>query len=235
MNQIDFSNYKFRCSGLKHLMVLPKTKQARENGELSESTKTYLRDIYIKEVFGREKPNISTGATKKGTMVESDSLDLVQKVTGQTYFKNNKRLENDFIKGTPDVICKDDLVIDIKSNWDIWTFASVDYKKARTNYYYQVLGYMWLTGKSQGELDYCLVNTPEELISKELYKLSFSIPGLLEGGIEIENELRKNYIYDDIDGKIRLKKFIFDRSEEDIETLMRQIIIAREYLQTLVL
>lgn len=232
MTKIDFSNYKFRCSGLKHLMTSPTRSEIAKGETLSKGTKTYLKEIYIKEVFGREKPEIGTGATKKGTMVESDSLDLVQNVIGQTYFKNNKHLENDFIKGTPDVICEDK-IIDIKSNWDIWTFAAVDYKKARSDYYYQVFGYMWLAEKSKGELSYCLVNTPEQLIERELYKLSFTIPGLLEGGIETENELRKNYIYDDIDQKLRLKTFSFDFMQDEIDQLKSRIILARDYLNNL--
>ena len=56
MNKVDFSNYKFRASGLVNLMTNSRTK----SDPLGESTKTYLRDIFIKEVYGREKLDIKT-------------------------------------------------------------------------------------------------------------------------------------------------------------------------------
>lgn len=223
----DFSTYQFRCSGLKNLMVKSRTKDA-----LSETTKTYLRDIFIQETYGRHKPDIDTKYTKKGTMVEPDSMDLVKEVTGITYFKNNTRLENEFIKGTPDINPKSsDTISDIKSSWDIWTFAAVDEKKARDNYYWQVLGYMWLTGKTKGELLYCLVNTPDSIIEGEIYRLSFRFQNP-----EDANAFRVNYVFDDIEPKqLRLKKFTFDYSQDDVDALQKQVVAAREYLKGLAL
>lgn len=231
--QLDFSMYKFRCSGLVHLMTKSKTKDP-----LSDGTKTYLRDIYIKEMYGRSKPEIDNKYTKKGKIVESDTLDLIKEVTGRTHFKNSTELDNDFIKGTPDVITKDDLVIDAKSCFDIWTFAAKDHKKIAKDYYYQILGYMWLTGKNNGQICCGLVNTPEEIIVKELYKISWSIPELASNGQEAEvkeQEIRRNYIYDDIPAVERLKCFDFARNQEDIDALKDKVRLAREYLNTLTL
>lgn len=222
MNEFDFLTYQFRCSGLAHLMIKPRSKIE----VLSESTKTYLRDIYIQEVFGRHHPQIVNGAMQKGTMVESDSMDVLKAATGLTYFKNNKHLNNDFIKGTPDIIAQDNLVIDIKSNWDLWTFAATDEKKATDSYYYQVLGYMWLTGKTKGKLAFCLTNTPEEIMYKETQKLAWSMDQA-----EAEDIIRKNHTFDDVPAELRVKQFDFDYSEQDVEMLKNQIILAREYLQ----
>lgn len=222
MNQDEFLTYQFRCSGLAHLMVKSRSKTEL----LSETTKTYLRDIYIQEVFGRHKPQIVNGAMQKGTMVESDSMDVLKAATGLTYFKNSKHLNNDFIKGTPDIIAQDNLVIDIKSNWDLWTFAATDEKKATDTYYYQVLGYMWLTGKTKGKLAFCLTNTPEEIMYKETQKLAYSMDQA-----EAEDIIRKNHTFDDVPMKLRVKQFDFDYSEQDVEMLKNQIILAREYLR----
>lgn len=219
---MDFSNYKFRCSGLVHLMT-----NGRKKDELfGDTTKTYLRDIYIKETFNRERPDIKGPACAKGTMVESDSLSLVQEVTGKAYFKNQDRFENDFIQGTPDVIL-DDKIIDIKSSWTIWTFASVDEALAKKNYFYQVLGYMWLTGKKTGDLVYCLVNTPDELTEHELFKLSYSITD------EEIDKLRINYAFDDIPAEKRMKQFSFEYDQVLVDELQTRIIAAREYLNKL--
>lgn len=219
---MNFSNYKFRCSGLSNLMVNSRSK----SDPLSETTKTYLREIWIQETFNRQKPELTNAAVIKGTMVESDSLDLYQQVTGQTFFKNQKRLENDFIQGTPDVIAKD-FILDIKSSWNIWTFASVDQKQATKNYFYQLLGYMWLTEKHQASLVYALVNTPDSITNEEIYKLTFKMSE------EEAEKHRVNYEFDDIDPKLKIKQFDFSFDGEVVEKLKERIIASREFLNGL--
>lgn len=228
---LDFSTYKFRCSSLPQLMIAPKTKSE----VLSETTKTYLRELWIKEVYRREKLDKANKYTIKGVMCEPDSMDLVSKVTGQTYFKNTKQLQNDYITGTPDVIVKKGRkrtpvsVIDIKTSWDIWTYAAVDEKKAYKDYYYQLFGYMWLTGAKSGTLMYCLVNTPDPIFQDEVYRHSFKFGDDTEGLIKI------NYNFDDIDPTQRLKSFVFDFNSMYVDELTSKIIAAREYMKGLTL
>ncbi len=227
MNTIDFTNYKFRSSSLPNLMVKSRSK----SDPLSETTKAYLRELWIKEMFKREKYDTKNKFTDKGIACESDSLDLVQIVTKQTYFKNRKELSNDFITGTPDVILEDS-IIDIKTSWDIWTYGSTTEDSARKTYYYQLLGYMWLTNTKKASLMYCLVNTPEDIMNDELYRLSFRYPEINESD-EKANKYKRNYIFDDIDHTLRLKKYDFEFVEEDINELQNKIVLAREYMNGL--
>lgn len=230
---IDFSTYKFRCSSLPQLMVSSRSKDEI----LSETTKTYLRELWIKEVYGREKLDKANKYTIKGVMCEPDSMDLVKKVTGVTYFKNKKQLENEYITGTPDVIVsvkkgKKKIpfnVIDIKTSWDIWTYAAVDEKKAYKDYYYQLFGYMWLTGARMGQLMYCLVNTPDPIFSDEVYRHSYKF------GDDTEGFIYSNYHFDDIDPKQRLKPFVFDFNSMYLDELITKITAAREYMKGLTL
>lgn len=224
--KVDFSNYKFRASSLPSLMI-----QSRSKDPLSETTKSCLREIWIKEVFGREKFDTKNKYVDKGTACESDSLDLIKTVTGKTYFKNQEKLENDWICGTPDVITRDS-VIDVKTSWDIWTYASVTVESAKKDYYYQMMGYMWLTHKALCDLVYCLVDTPEEIVNSEMYKLSFRYP---EIGINDEGDAKykKNYLFSDIDPKLRMKSFSFQINMDEIEELKVKIQQCREYLNTL--
>ena len=112
VKKVNFSKYKFRCSALPYLMTTSRSK----TDPLAETAKAYLREIWIAEVFDRVKFDIKNKYMDKGITSESDSLDLVQKVTGQTYFKNKERLENEWITGIPDV--KKPL-IDIKNSSDL--------------------------------------------------------------------------------------------------------------------
>lgn len=215
-----FNKYLFHCSQLPQLM----TKSRDKSSVLSETAKTLLREIWIKEMFGREKYDSYNKYTKKGLLVESDSMEMVHEATGDLYFKNEQMIANDYICGTPDAYNKY-RVIDIKSSWDIWTFAAVDEDKARKDYYHQLMGYMWLTERVEGRLIYVLSNTPEELIQDELYRLSFNL------GEDKANECRKNYIYDDLDPKLRVKQFHFETyTNEDVDSFKAILTEARKYL-----
>ncbi len=225
---IDFSNYKFHASSVKYLMTNPKTKKAQEAGELSDTTKTYLRDIFIEQVYGRKKP-ISTGPMKKGTIVETNSMELYQNVTGLVHFKNNKQYENDFIIGTPDIVdIENDCIKDIKSSWDIWTFAGVDEKSATSDYYWQIFSYMWMVGVKKGSLNYALVTTPEILMHGEYSKLAWSI-----GDEEAEKITRLNHTYDDIPEEKRLKQYFYEFNEEQVSLLQARVLTSRNYLNSL--
>lgn len=225
MNKIDFSTYRFRASSLPNLLTNGRSKDE----VLSMTTKTYLRELWIKETFGREKFVITKYMTK-GITVESDSLDLLQKATNVTYFKNKKKLENEFITGTPDVI-ETDFILDIKSSWDLWSFAGVDQDTAYKNYFGQLLGYMWLTGKKKSQLSYCLVNTPEVQIQNELYKLTMS--GIIDDTNEDQEKAKMSYLFDDIPADMRIKTYHFDFDEEVQSKLIERIGAAREYLSIL--
>lgn len=222
MNTIDWSKYNFHCSGLSNLM----TNSRKKGEELSETAKSYLREVYIKEVWGREKTDmLANKFTQKGIMCETDSITLVEKVLGKTYFKNQKTLNNEYVVGTPDVINPD--LVDIKTSWDLFTYTAVDEDKATKDYFYQLLGYMWLTGKKTALLTYCLVDTPDEMMTDELYRLSFKMP---EDKLE---PYKNNYKFADIPEAMRVKQFAFNFDEALIETLKFKIEAGRQYLQTI--
>ena len=224
---IDWDTYKFRCSSLPMLM----TKSRSKSDILSETAKACLREIWIKEMFGREKIDTRNKFVDKGISCESDSLDLVKEVLGVNYFKNNKEYSNDWIKGTPDIVTVMEIK-DIKTSWDIWTFATVDEDKAYKDYYYQLLGYMWLTKSPNSELIYCLVDTPEEIINDELYRLSFKYKDISDNP-ETEMKVKRNYLFSDIEPKLRLKNYKFSYTEAETEAVKGILMEARKYLASL--
>ncbi len=220
MKTIDWKTYKFHPSGLSNLL----TNSRKKDELLSETAKSYLRELWIKEVWGREKSDmVGNKFTQKGIMCETDSLNLIEKVTGKKYFKNQKTLENDWIIGTPDVTSSE--LVDVKTSWDLFTFMSVTEEQARKDYYFQVLGYMWLLEQKKAIVMYCLVNTPEIIITDEMYRLSFKLP---EDQVE---KYRVNYIFNDVPEKNRIKSYIFEYNETIVEEIKKRITYAREFLQ----
>lgn len=229
----NFNDYKFRCSALGHLMTQPRSKKDREAGVLSKTTQTYLKDMWIKEVYGREEIN-ENKFTLKGNFVEEDSITLLSKNSDRLIMKNEKSYENDFIKGTPDIVDTNaGKVIDIKTKWDMRTFMQEDGNNKM--YYWQIIGYMWLTGMEKAEIVYTLVNAPEFLIEREFKKHLWIMP--IDDGseemVQLEEQVWKNLTFDDVDPKLRMKVYTHEYEPETIEILKNQIKKARNYLNNL--
>ena len=172
---MNFNNILFRCSELSNLTTNPQGKEARERGDLSKTTTSYLKEVFIREKFGREKM-WDTKETTKGKLKEEDSIDLVSTLfPNKLLLKNKERRSNDFITGECDLVFEvtpgKRIVIDVKTSWDIFTFSGADMVKA---YHDQLQGYMWLWDADSAVLAYCLVDTPEHQITDELYRKGFS-------------------------------------------------------------
>lgn len=231
---MDFSNYKFRCSSLGKLMT-----NARSKSEpLSETTKSYLREIYIEEVYDRRRDTTSK-YTEKGLYVEDQSINLIQKYYGDKVFmiKNKERFANEYIQGTPDIIDKKILkrIIDAKSSWDIWTFMEAD--GSNKDYFYQGQGYMELLEVEDFTLAYCLSDAPEHLIldekKKQMRRYELMYDQNSPAFDEMMKQVEKNMIFFDIPEEKRVKVFDFKRDREVYNKIVERIIICREYLNTL--
>lgn len=230
----------FRCSSLGYLMPEPISKADKDAGNLSETAKTNLIDIFIREKYGRQT-DISNKFIEKGLMVEEDSITLYSRVKKHFFQKNEDHLSNDFIKGTPDLyigktIHSADTIIDIKSSWDIFTFFRAKHKKINPLYYWQLQGYMALTGATKATLAYCLVNTPESFINDEKRKVFYKMNITTEDNEVYQDacqHLELAMTYEDIPMEERIAEFHIDRDDEGIEKLYQKIGKGREYLKEL--
>lgn len=222
---MDFTNYKFRCSAIGYLM----TEARDKNQALGETVKKYLQKIYIKEVFGREY-DLESKFCDKGLLVEEDSIKLAEMhLNKKLLVKNKEQLQNEYLTGTPDLILADQ-VVDLKSSWNLETYASAD--GTNKMYYWQLQGYMALTGKTQAQLLYCLCDTPEHLIASEfnrqVYRTGYSPDS--EEYVALEEEVRHNLTFGDIEPKLKVKSYSFGYDEEAVEKLYDRIEVCREYL-----
>ena len=219
---------KIRCSQIGNIMTNARSKKE----VLSKTTTTYLKQLSIENVFGRKK-EFTSKYTTKGIEVEDKSIRLAEKVLDLGFiWKNEESFENDFITGTPDVIT-DDVIIDVKSSWDLFTFPHHDKELKNNMYYYQLQGYMWLTGKKTSYLCYCLVDTPDSIIEHEIRKKHWN-KNAIEEIPEIRDFVEKNHKYDDIDNKLKIKSFKIDYDENVIEEIKQRILECREFYNELV-
>jgi hypothetical protein len=197
---------------------------SRNKEQLGETARNYLTDLWVSEKLGRKNFAAVNKYTQKGVMVESDSLELVSQYYGKPLFKNQRTFENDYIIGTPDVA---EPLIDIKSSWDIYTFFRTDRDSALKSYYWQLAGYMYLLGRSEATLIFALADTPEELISDEQYRLSRYLPDT-----DLD-ALTKNFTYDDIPLKMRVREYPVQLAEDDIEKIKEKVNLCRQFLAQL--
>jgi hypothetical protein len=210
-------------------MVEPKLKSET----LSETTKTYLREKYIYEKYKRSR-FVESKYMTKGTEVEEESLTLLSIVTRKLYNKNEKLLWNEWIVGTPDTYEGNSIedaitIIDIKSSWDIFTFFASKEEKLNKMYYWQLQGYMWLTGAKVAQLAYCLINTPQKLVDDEIRKLTYKFMSEDEFKLAEENII-KNASYNDLPHEEKIHTITIDRNEDDIEKLKLKIEECRRYI-----
>jgi len=231
MNKIDFSKYKFRASSLSKIMG------NKMKGELSLTAQSYLKTIWIKQVYGRER-DISNKYMDKGNYAElTDSLDIVSDHYEKLILSkdlNSENLSNDYLTGTPDLLSIADRVVDIKSSWDIFTFSEAD--GSNKDYKWQLWAYMSLTGRKKADLAYCLSNSAVWQIENEHKRKMYNFKHL-EGAEEYEelsqyweSFFEKNMMFDDIEMKKRIKVFSFDFEEDLIEKVEERVQECRQYL-----
>lgn len=230
---MNFSKTLFRCSSLGFLMTEPKSKTET----LSETCKTHLIDVYVDNKYGR-KEDISNKYIEKGLAVEEDSITLYSRIKKQFFAKNEEHLSNEWIKGTPDLytgesIHKAETITDIKSSWDIYTFMRVLTKDINKMYYWQLQGYMDLSGAKSATLAYCLVDTPQQLIEDEKRKLMWKMGCATDESPlfkEACEELQRNMTFEDIPLHERLIEFQIERNEADIMKMHSRVEQCRSWL-----
>lgn len=196
-----------RCSSLGKIMTEPKTKA---EGILSKGAKSYIRSLVSQEIFGVEF-EVSSKAMEKGLRCEGLSIDLLNRVRGLSLVKNAERRNNGLITGECDLFdASRSRGHDLKTSWSIATFPILSVDAEDRDYEWQMRGYMWLWDADEWEVNYSLVDTPEELIGYEPMQL---------------------HIVSHIPEHLRLTSWLVTR-DRDIELLMKERVeAARVYAQ----
>lgn len=230
----DFTSTLIRCSSLSCLFTEPQSKADKEAGKLSKTAQSHLIEVYANAIWGVDK-ELMTKEMEKGIYSEEDGITLLSRVDKQMYVKNTDRFENEWISGHPDIIT-DEMVIDLKLSWSPFSFLPKLIEDVDKCYYYQVIGYMWLTGLNKARISYGLVSTPEHLIEAEKWKLLRQMNVATEEAPEFKKEWEKrlkNYHFDHIPIEQRVISHFVDRDDEIIAKIPEKVERARNFLQEL--
>lgn len=233
---MNANEINFRCSQLSNLMTEPRNAESGKK-TLSETCKAQLFETYVSAKYGRD-PEVENKYIMKGLMVEEESLKLYDKMKTGRIKKNDFIIENKYIKGSPALFTGEDIihadtVILLKSSWDIFSFFRAGSEKLNPKYYWQLQGYMALTGAQKGRIVHCLVNTPDALIEDEKRRLLWKMGIYNDANKTYQrgcNELEKNMRFDDIPVEERINEITVDRSDDNIERLYRRIVDCRRFM-----
>ena len=219
---------KIRCSSIGKIMTNPKTK-----GEtLSQTTKTYLQELAVEEVYNIRK-EFSSRYTDKGNEVEELSIALCNDVLNLGFiYKNEEHFSNEWITGTPDVNTNE-ILLDVKSSWDATTFPFFDTELKNKDYLYQLQGYMWLTGKEESLLCYCLIDTPLQIVEDEIRREHWKA-SLIEESLDLRAFVQAKHTFGHIPKEKRLKTFKIAKDDVVIENIKTRIEECREYYNNLI-
>ena len=217
----------FRCSSLGKLMTDPRTKSET----LSETAKSYIQDLFKERELGIYK-EFSSRYTDKGLEMEDEAIQFASEVLNWDFVvKNEVRFNNEWLTGEPD-INTENLLADIKCSWSGSTFPLFDETLKNKDYYYQLQGYMMLTGHDTSELVYCLMNTPHQIVEDEVRRQHWKL-NLIDEDLEVRQAVQEMHNFDQIPNNLRVKRFIVQKDEAAQEKIKERVEIAREYYNQL--
>ena len=219
---------QFRCSGLGKLMT---NSRSKKDG-LSETAKSFIEDIFREKEYGIFK-DISSRYTEKGLEMECEAIQLAGNVLGWdlNVNKNEERLKNEWITGIPD-INTETLLADIKCSWSGSTFPFFEEELPNKDYYWQLMGYMMLTGHLQAELVYCLMNTPLKIVEDEVRRMHWKL-NLIDESLDVREAVQCQHNFDHLSDNLRIKRFIVEGSIDAENRIKEKVEQANEYYQTL--
>jgi len=225
---MQIQEFKIRCSAIGKIMTDPRSKSE----PISETTKTYCKQWLTERVYDR-RIEVTSKQMEKGTTMEGVAIDFAANIVepGALWFKNEDHFEDEFMRGTPDVLT-DTHVFDIKCPWSFATFPLFETELPTKDYFWQLQGYMALTGRQSASILYVLTDAPEHILLDEARKLSYQrgLGGNIDETIE---DVRRQLTYPDVTDRLKFKRFDVQRDEEAIEKIRQRVSLCREYISTL--
>lgn len=199
------SDVLFRCSSIGKLMTEPKT---LKEGPLSVGAKTYIRELAQQAIFGVEF-EFSSRETEKGTRLEGDAIELLNRVRGLSLVKNTERRSNGYLTGECDLFnASARRGHDLKCSWSAKTFPAFEADCMDKLYEWQMRGYMALWDADEWEVNYALLDTPDDLIGYEPLQL---------------------HVVSHIPEHLRLTSWAIKRDKDKEDAMVEKVKHAREY------
>ena len=201
----------------------------KNNPEIPQTIKSYV-DRWLKEqVYGRRE-FIETKAMRKGILCEDRAIEYAGGLFGWKAIKNAKEFNDEYMTGTPDVILPD-AIVDLKCPWSCFTFPLYE-KEPDKGYWWQLQGYMNLTGKENAFLIYTLMDLPDDMLDQELHYAKYRFD-VLELSDNQRDQVIGELTYENLPDELRIKVFEIERDQEAIDSVKKRVEEIREYIKSL--
>ena len=229
----DYSKeFKIRASAAGQIAAQPRSKADKEAGKLCKTAQTYCQ-TWLKEKIYDTKKEFSNKYTEKGIQKEKKSLDLINTHLRLFGLKNELSYSDEFFTGTPDAVYKsENLVLDVKTSWDVFTFPLFETEIPTKDYYYQLQVYMHLTGMRNAILSYALMPHTIEAINDmtRIYAHKHTEDESMQYYSQL---LDYNENIEKLSLGLRVKAFQFEYDPELINFLKEQVVKCRNYINSL--
>jgi hypothetical protein len=234
-------DFFIRCSALSGIMTTGRSKDQIFG-------KTAIDQILEAALLNKRgwSEEISGKPLEKGIANEDQALDILCKNKKWKVERTKERMFNDFITGEPDLMCKKQgILADVKNSFTPksfpWLVDTSDLKKHNKNYWYQMQGYMWLSGIKKCTLAYCLTDFPSYMILDEIQRISYRELALPKNrGIDmsiiedqVEKKVNEKWTYGQFPESKKIKMFEVDFDTEEIEKIKNRIVEARKIYDTI--
>jgi len=216
---------------------LKKLVYKKEHPELPQTVITLLQKWWIEQKYDR-KNEFYSRPTMKGNQNELLAIEELSNFLKEQLHKNEQLFQDEYIIGTPDI--KNELTIDdIKNSYTIFTFPFFDTEIENKDYWWQLQGYMHLTGKKKARLIYCLTDASDDLVERETTSrmwIAAKENGITPEELELEvvkqiaNRTRKQMTFSDIPRSERFKIFEIDYDPQAIEKVIERVKLCRKYI-----
>lgn len=219
----------------------------REEAELepfliSKANENVLRTIYSREKYKKYPQSSSKDYSLQmvnGTMSEKASLELSKEVLGSKIKVSKGSISNDHLKGIIDgytgrTVYKANHIYEIKTSANYETFLNnANSEKERSDYYWQVMGYLSITGAKKGTIIHTCVSYHPDIITQEIGRYLAKIRGLNVPSEIVDKQIdriRNNMTFDDIPKNERVATFTVERNEQEIELIRKKVLSFRVWL-----
>lgn len=230
----DFSKTLIHCSSLSKITTEPRNKADKDAGNLSETAKSHLIEVYALNKYNFKK-DISNKYTEKGNYCEPEGLEMISQFTGLQVDKNELTFENEYFIGTPDSLVIDrQIIFDDKNSFDWLTLLSNIDGELDNTYWSQMNGYLDLLNWNTGYIAYTLIDTPEFIRNAEKYALLRKMDVISEDSPVFQREWSKkeaNMIYSQHPLEERILLFEVKRDDEYLEKAYKKVEKSRIFLQ----
>lgn len=221
----------------ERLVELTKKRDAKPEG-VSTGCKSFLLQLYAVAKYGNRYKLKVAGAgipwAIKGIKTECVGVSLLEQISGKKYHKNKSRIKNDYLTGILDLVNAPDiasatLVADIKSSYELKEQLEQLQKPLPKSSWWEMQGYLAITGIEAGEVHYCLLGHTEDVIQeqKEIFFASnITTAASIMQWEKNANELR----FKDIPPEERIISYTIEKDLAAIDHIYERVELCRKWL-----